>query len=145
MPNDSPVEHNAYYWVIVYLPGKRINLKIVAVRRSVITLPNLGKLDAIFYKHTGRIPCSRRPKLGWLLFWLFHYLPNLAWADGNLAEAAEQLGQIMSIQSKSTQPRSTTTWDALYSHSTWLSFPMSMRIPFRWSELRSSSQVFRHA
>ena len=45
---------------------------------------------------------------------MFHCLPDSAWADGNLAEAARQLGKLVEHKSKSTQPRSTTTWGALY-------------------------------
>ena len=32
--------------------------------------------------------------LGWLWFWLFHWLPDSAWVDGKLAELAEQLGKV---------------------------------------------------
>ena len=33
-------------------------------------------------------PSGREPGLGLLEFWLLHCLPNSAWADGSLAEAA---------------------------------------------------------
>ena len=51
--------------------------------------------------------------LGWVdLYsgWVFHCLPNSAWADWNLAELAGQHGR----ESKSTLPRSQTRWDTLY-------------------------------
>ena len=65
------------------------------------------------------------PKWVWvLLTWnrVFHCLPNSAWADGNVAEAAGQLSKMVESpysvggtqQSKSTQPRSQLTWDTLY-------------------------------
>ena len=38
-------------------------------------------------------------------FLLFHFLPSSAWADGNVAEAAVQLGKIVEHSKfKSTQP-----------------------------------------
>ena len=43
---------------------------------------------------------------------MFHCLPDSAWADGNLAEAAGQDGGTQ--KSESTQPRSQLTWDTLY-------------------------------
>ena len=43
---------------------------------------------------------------------MLHCLPDSAWADGNLAEAAGQVGGPQ--KSKSTQPRSQLTWDTLY-------------------------------
>ena len=44
------------------------------------------------YDNTG-CPKWAETWLCWLGFWVFHYLPDSAWADGNLAEAAGQLGK----------------------------------------------------
>ena len=50
-------------------------------------------------------PSGQIAGLGWLLFCLFHLQPGSAWADGKLAEVAEQLGQMVEhYRSKSTQP-----------------------------------------
>ena len=45
---------------------------------------------------------------------MFHCLPDSAWADGNLAEAARLLGKLVEHINQSIQPRSMRTWDALY-------------------------------
>ena len=39
-------------------------------------------------------PSARIAGLGQFSFWLFHHLPGSAWADGKVAELAEQLGKI---------------------------------------------------
>ena len=39
------------------------------------------------------VPSARAPGLGWLGFLVFHCQPYSAWADGNLAEAAERPNQ----------------------------------------------------
>ena len=45
--------------------------------------------------------------LGWLAFWVFHCLPNSAWADGNLGRSCWAPGQDSGTpKSKSTQPTS---------------------------------------
>ena len=51
-------------------------------------------------------PSGRIVGLGWLWFWLFHPLPGFAWADGKLAELAEQLRKMVEHNtSKSTEPQ----------------------------------------
>ena len=57
------------------------------------------------------VPICSWTGLGRLEFNVFHCLPNSVWADGNLAEAAEQ--DDGTHKSKSTQPRSTSRWDHL--------------------------------
>ena len=53
--------------------------------------------------------------LGQLWFWLFHLLPGSAWADGELAEVAEQAGKwVEHHRSESTQPNYLTRWATLY-------------------------------
>ena len=60
-------------------------------------------------------PSPGEPPLGWLWFWLFHPLPGSAWADGKLAELAEQLGKMVEHpKSKSTQPKFAKRWTSLY-------------------------------
>ena len=50
------------------------------------------------------VPSGQIAGLGWLLFMVFHLQPGSAWADGKLAEVAEQLGQMVEHhRSKSTQ------------------------------------------
>ena len=39
--------------------------------------------------------------ISWLGIWVLHYLPDFDWADGNLAEAAGQLGKIVEHQNQS--------------------------------------------
>ena len=46
---------------------------------------------------------------------MFHPLPGSAWADGNLAELAEQLGKMVEHpKTKSIQPRFARRWVTLY-------------------------------
>ena len=47
---------------------------------------NSVEKSSVVYLQGG--PSGREPGLGWLAFWLFHSLPNSAWADGSLAVAA---------------------------------------------------------
>ena len=41
---------------------------------------------------------GRGHELGLLWFWMFHFLPNSAWADGNLAEFSRHLGNMVENQ-----------------------------------------------
>ena len=53
--------------------------------------------------------------LGWLRFWLFHPLPGSAWADGKLADLAEQLGKMVDHhRSNSTQQKYPSRCPSLY-------------------------------
>ena len=62
---------------------------------------------SIFYSEIVQgDPSPGEPWLGWLWFWVFHPLSDSAWADGKLAELAEQLGKMVEHpKSKSTKQR----------------------------------------
>ena len=45
---------------------------------------------------------------------MFHYLPNYAWANENLAGLAGQPGKVSEHPDQSTQPTSMTTSPTLY-------------------------------
>ena len=54
------------------------------------------------------------PGLGWHWFGCSPHLPGSAWADGKLAELAEQVGKMVEhLGSKSTQPNYPTRWTTL--------------------------------
>ena len=55
--------------------------------------------------------------LGWLSFWQFHLLPSSAWADGKLAELAEQVDKLVEHHMcESTHPKYPTRGDTLYKY-----------------------------
>ena len=93
-------------------------VKVISGRsKSKITLYFWGALIPAQYAkckkaHTTGCPKWAEIGLCWLGFRVFHYLPDSAWADGNLAEAAGQDG--VTQKSRLTQPRSMLTWDTLY-------------------------------
>ena len=62
------------------------------------------------------VPSARAHGLGWLGSWVLHCLANSAWTDGNLAEAAGQLGKMAGLpnQSQPNPARYTSRWDTLY-------------------------------
>ena len=77
------------------------------------TIKKEGKIAFSFSFRGGGTAClvqgdtsPGEPRFSWLWFWLFHPLPGSAWADGKLAELAEQLGKMVEHpKSMSTQPR----------------------------------------
>ena len=68
----------------------------------------------LFARFLQDCPSGQIAGLGRLQFCLFHHLPNSAWADGELAELAEQVEKMVEYhRSKSTQPNYPTRWTSL--------------------------------
>ena len=53
----------------------------------------IGEVTAAEFIRGGK--SGRGHGFGWLRFWMFHCVPNFAWADGNLAELARQLANMV--------------------------------------------------
>ena len=104
-----------------------------SLRHNKWTQPNPALLS------TGRFWWSRT-WVGLTLFSSFHYLPRYAWADGSLAELAEELVKMLEHPNQS-QPNPAQGCDHLYSpvrHKYWISVepPCTYSVSFRSPALK---------
>ena len=99
-------------WKEIFNNGRRSLLKMWKLFLKQL---NSTQIKNVTYGHQLYRMTHLLANLGWVLLLLFHCLPYLAWAGGNLADLAVQLGKIVKHhKSKSIQPSIARRWVTLY-------------------------------